>query len=134
MLEEQVFDVGTSGLSVLYLLSSSCHFRLGVVFEAEVADQRGPLVHSELRFLFCQALDRKSFDRQSLSALPFQHLSFPLFYVGSELLSILDDFMSDSFELGLDSHDVLASERVNSLVIVVSLVHFVGSAASSHEA
>lgn len=46
---------------------------------------------------------------------------------------VLDDFVSDSFELGVESHDVLVSELVDCLVVVVCLIHFVGSAASSNE-
>ena len=68
-----------------------------------------------------------------MSALPFLHLGFPLLYEGSKLFFVLDDFVSDSFELGVESHDVLVSELVNCLVVVVCLIHFVGSAASSNE-
>lgn len=38
LLEEQVFDVGSSGLSVLLYLLCFFHFRLVVVFEAEIAN------------------------------------------------------------------------------------------------
>ena len=68
-----------------------------------------------------------------MSTLPFLYLGFPLLYEGSKLFSVLDYLVSDSNELGVESHDVLVSELVDCLVEVECLIHFDGSAASFNE-